>query len=119
MKIRSKNEVMQKLISDLNKAGHEKKVRLWRSIAERLNRPTRNYPQVNLYKLEKYAEAKGYVIVPGKVLASGEIRKSVKVAAVNFSEEARRKISGKGGSCISIKELFESNPEGKGVQIIE
>ena len=47
------------------------------------------------------------VVVPGKVLASGEINGSFTVAALNFSEVAKEKITKAGGKAITLRDLME------------
>ena len=58
------------------------------------------------------------MIVPGKVLSVGELTKKVDVAALNFSSEARRKITQAKGKVLSISELLHKNPDGKNVRIL-
>jgi large subunit ribosomal protein L18e len=58
------------------------------------------------------------MVVPGKVLGDGIIEDKLNVAAVDFSAQARAKIEGKGGKCLSIDELIQQNPTGKNALII-
>ena len=57
-------------------------------------------------------------MVPGKVLCSGEITGSQTVVAFSFSQGARDKIEASGGKALGIRELMDTNPNGKGVRII-
>lgn len=114
MKIREKNEPLQKLIGDLLR--QERPV--WRALARGLNRPRRRGFRVNLYRIEKYGKGRETLAVPGIVLGSGEIKKAGNVAALRFSESAREKLEKAGGRCMSIRELLEKNPQGKGVKIM-
>lgn len=82
-----------------------------------LEKPSRNRRAVNLFKIEKYAKENETIIVPGKVLGTGELTKKVTVVAFNFSDSAFKKIKEK-GSVVSIEELLKSNPKGKKVRII-
>jgi len=107
------NPVLRELILLLRK----RKEGVWRRAAELLSRPTRRRVEVNLGKINRYAD-KGTLLVPGVVLASGSLEKPVTVAAFRFSEQARKKILEAGGRPIGIKELLEENPEGKGVTIL-
>ncbi len=106
------------LISGLKKQSREKEVPLWRDIAIRLERPSRNYPAVNISRINRYTKEKDLILVPGKVLGSGELNHKLTVAAVSFSGSARNKIIAAGGSCLSLDELMEKNPEGSKVRII-
>jgi large subunit ribosomal protein L18e len=106
------------LISSLKEQSREKQVPLWRDIARRLERPTRITPEVNLSRINRYTKENDLILVPGKVLGAGELNHTLTVAAVNFSEGARNKIIEAGGSCLSIKELMDKNPDGSRVRII-
>jgi Ribosomal protein L18E len=73
---------------------------------------------VNVGKINRYAKENEIVIIPGKVLASGTIGTAVKVAALNFSDAAREKITEAKGTCMSIEELVAANPKGSKVKIL-
>ena len=106
------------LISGLKKQSREKQVPLWRDIALRLERPTRNYPEVNLSRINRYTKEKDLILVPGKVLGAGELDHQLTVAALSFSGSAKNKITAAGGSCLTIQELITRNPEGSRVRIL-
>ena len=112
------NPVILDLILGLKKQSREKEVPLWRDIAIRLERPTRNYPEVNLSRINRYTKEKDLILVPGKVLGSGELNHKLTVAAVSFSGSAKTKITEAGGTCLTIEELMSNNPEGSRVRII-
>ena len=108
------NPELQELIMSLKKVASEKNVKLWKRIASELERPARQRRVVNIDKIEKSAREKEIVIVPGKVLGNGELKKNIKVAAFHFSDAAKEKIK---DHC-TITELLKDNPSGKGVRII-
>lgn len=114
MKIRDKNEALQKLIRDLLSQDRP----VWKALGRGLNRPRRGGFRVNLYRIEKHAKGRETVVVPGVVLGSGEVQKARNVAALRFSESARAKLEKAGGKCLSIRQLLEQNPQGKGVKIM-
>ena len=111
------NIQLQKLIQELKKKSQEHSVKIWSRIAEDLEKPTRQRRIVNLYKINKYTKENEIVIVPGKVLAVGELDHSVVVAAFKFSNSALEKIN-KIGKAITIDELIQENPKGKKIRII-
>lgn len=113
---RKSNPNLVTLIEELIKAG--KNAAVWKDLAERLAKPRKLYASVNVSKIERYAKADEFVVVPGKVLGSGNISKSVKVAALSFSETAKEKIKAAGGECLNISELLKMNPSGSNVRII-
>lgn len=118
MKIRKSNDNLRGLIEDLNRYGSEKKIGVWKAVAKGLNKPKRKTYEVNVGGIEKHSKAKETIVVPGAVLGSGEIKKTVTIAALKFSKEAREKIEKSGGSCLEISELFEKNPKGHKIRIM-
>jgi len=115
---RKTNPNLIKLIDNLLKASAMNNAPIWKDIAERLAKPKRLYAEVNVSKIQRYAKEGETIIVPGKVLGGGKITKPVTVAALSFSETARKKIIEAGGKCLTIKELLEMNPTGSGVRIM-
>ncbi len=96
------------LIRDLRKKGvADKKHNFWTVLSKRLTKPRRQRPAVNLSKISRYAKKAELVVVPGKVLASGEIKGSYTIAALNFSEIAEAKITKAGGRALSLRDLME------------
>ncbi|RME52583.1 50S ribosomal protein L18e [Candidatus Woesearchaeota archaeon] len=111
------NTERARLIQELKKHARETKAKLWQRVAQDLERPTRKTRIVNLYKINRYAKDGETVLVPGKVLGTGELNRSVHVAAFAFSEEAKRKISA-GGRALTVEELMKENPKGQKVRIL-
>lgn len=116
-KIKKTNSQLIKLIEDLKTKSRDEGVSIWRDIARRLEKPTRNYAEVNLSQINLHTGDGETVIVPGKVLGSGTLNHTVKIAALGFSTSAKEKISEK-GEYLSIKCLMEENPRGSGIRII-
>lgn len=112
-----KHEQLTQLISELKKNSIANDVKIWKRIAVDLEKPTRIRRLVNIYKIEQYSNPNETIVVPGKVLGSGELTKKVSVAAFNFSDSAYQKIKEK-GQAMSIQELMKNNPKGKKVRII-
>lgn len=118
MQKRKSNPNLVKLIDELLVASAKNEAKVWKDIAERIAKPRRLYAEVNVSKIERYAKDNETIIVPGKVLGSGKINKKVTVAALSFSESAKRKIENAGGKCLTIMQLLEENPKGSGVRIM-
>ena len=108
------NPVLQKLIVALRIA----KQPIWARVADDLGRPTRNRRSANLSRIERYADGKRILLVPGKVLATGILKKKVTVAAWQFSAQATEKIRQAGGQTMAIEELMKKAPKGENVRII-
>lgn len=109
---------MQQLIADLKQAALKQDAPLWRRIADDLEKSTRQRRMVNIYKLDKYAKDGETLIVPGKVLGTGDLSRKIKVAAFNFSKQAVEKISKSGGKALAISDVLKENPKGENVRIM-
>jgi len=112
------NPQLNSLINDLKKVSKEKEVNIWKDVALRLEKPLRNWAEVNLDKIQRHVNDKETALVPGKVLSSGNINKKITIAAWSFSDKSIEKIKKAGGQTITIKELLEKNPEGKNIRIM-
>ncbi len=106
------------LIFDLKATNRENGAAIWRDIAKRLEKPKRNWAEVNLSNLERNTKDGETILVPGKVLAAGSLDKKLTVAAYSFSERALAEIEGAGGKGMTIRELMEENPKGSKVRIM-
>ncbi len=113
-KITKTNELLLELVAELKKTSTSKKAKIWKAVALELLKPTRKMREVNLDKINRVTKANDVIVVPGKVLGTGNVEHKVTVAALNFSESAKQKLS----SHLSIQELLEKNPKGTGVKII-
>ncbi|MBI2079543.1 50S ribosomal protein L18e [Candidatus Micrarchaeota archaeon] len=109
------NEKLNQLIQTLK----SKNKGLWKKVAYELAKPRRKRIEVNLSKLEIYANNGTTILVPGKVLGSGNVTKKLEIAAFSYSTSAKQLIEARGGKLHSIEDLLKSNPEGKNILIIK
>lgn len=112
------NPELIELIRFLRKQSKENKVNIWRDIAERLAKPRRKRISVNISRLNRNTQKSEIVVVPGKVLGSGEISHPITVAAFAFSEKAQEKIKSARGKCTSFSDFIKKNPKGSRVKVI-
>lgn len=112
------NNELQELIGELRKQSTLQKVNLWRRIADDLAKPTRLRRIVNLYKIDQMAKDDEIIIVPGKVLGTGEISRKISIAAYNFSSQAVDKLKASKCKVMTINEMISQNPKGKKVRIL-
>ena len=112
------NPVLVGLIEDLKAAGHKHNVPFAIKLAEELSKPERIKVEVNLTRIERNANKGETIVVPGKVLGDGELKKPLTIAAANFSMSALEKISKAGGKALTLSELIEKNPKGTDVKIL-
>ena len=118
MQKRKSDPNLVKLIDELLVASAKNEAKVWKDLAERIAKPRRLYAEVNISKIERYAKDNETIVVPGKVLGSGKTSKQVTVAALSFSESAKRKIEEVGGRCLTIMQLLEENPKGNNIRIM-
>lgn len=105
------------LIKRLKQASHIHKAPVWQTVAYHLGKPRRQRVEVNLSRINRHVADGDVVVVPGKVLGSGELTKKITIAAWKFSKTALAKLRS-AGEAITIEELIQRNPEGKGVKVI-
>jgi large subunit ribosomal protein L18e len=116
MKKTKDNSELASLIDSLSK---EKKP-IWKRVMSEISRPRRDRVEVNLSKIERFADSGSTVLVPGTVLGSGNLtKKDVTIAALRFSGSAKKLISQSGGKMTSIEALVKANPEGKSVVLLK
>jgi len=112
------NPALNTLIHQLKKLASEKDRQIWKDIAIRLEKPSRNWAEVNLNRISRYTAEKETALIPGKVLSDGDLTKKISIAAWSFSEKAADKIKKAGGKTMSIEELIKNNPDGKNIRIL-
>jgi len=112
------NPVMKRLIEDVRNQGYKEKIPFLIEIAKKLEKSKRMRPEVNLSQLNRVCKENETVIVPGKILSSGILKKPLTVAAASFSMKAVEKINEAGGKTLSIRELIKNNPKGKNIRIV-
>jgi large subunit ribosomal protein L18e len=113
-----KNTKLESLIKELKKKSITEKVNIWKRIATDLEKPSRKRRIVNLYSISLNAKENEIVIVPGKVLATGDLNKKITIAAYEISQQAEEKIKSSGSKIVSIIDLIQSNPKGNKVRIL-
>ena len=111
------NPLLKGLIQELRKKAQEQGANIWKRVADDLEKPARQKRIVNLYKINKYTKENETVIIPGKVLAVGDLDHNVTIAAFKFSGAALDKIN-KVGKAIPINELIQEDPKGKRIRIL-
>lgn len=111
------NPELMNLIIELKTLAIQENKKIWKRVATDLEKPTRERRVVNLIRIDKNAKEDEIALIPGKVLAGGDLTKKTTIAAYQFSGQALDKIN-KIGKAITIKELMKQNPRGNKVRII-
>jgi large subunit ribosomal protein L18e len=116
--IKKTNEHLKNLINELKKKSLESDVKLFKRIALDLEKPTRIRRAVNLSKINRFTKENEFIVVPGKVLGTGELKHSLTIAAYKFSSSAISKINDSKSKAININDLMSDEVKGKKIRII-
>jgi large subunit ribosomal protein L18e len=102
----------------LRKAFKSKRAPIWKHLENKLANSRSRASEVNISKLASVTKEGETIIVPGKILGSGKINHKLTVCAFSMSLKAAKKLYDCGGKIVTIADLTQSYPEGKGVRII-
>ena len=111
------NEQLKSLLVDLKDKGYKDKSPFFIRLAEDLGKSTRQRRVVNLSRINRYSKDGETIVVPGKVLAAGNLDHTVTIAAWKFSQQALDKIQKSKSKAIPISELITSEIKDKRVRI--
>ncbi len=112
------NIVLKKLINELKKASLDHNVNIWKRVAIDLEKPSRARRIVNLSKISKNTKENETIVVPGKVLGSGDLDHKVTISAYQFSDSAIEKINRIGAKAVPLNELIKDSPKGKKIKVL-
>lgn len=112
----ARKKMNPEIVSTINLA---KKNKEWIEVAGMLATPRTNQVEVNLDIINKSAKEGEILVVPGKVLSTGEINKKIHLVAFSFSEKAKEKLLKSGSKISSIIDEIHKNPQGKGIRILK
>ena len=113
------NPELKKTIRTLRKASKNGGPSIWGALADELEKAKRRRVAVNLSRINRHTDAGAVVAVPGKVLAAGNLKQPVTVAAFSFSEKAREKTELAGGRTLSLTELLTEEIEPSNIKILK
>lgn len=112
------NPNLTELIFELKRLSRENDAPIWREVANRLEKPSRTWAEVNVSDIERHAKPKDILVIAGKLLGVGILTKPVSIAAYSASANAIKKVEMAGGKFIHISEIAHSNPRGSGLRLI-
>lgn len=90
----------------------------WAEIVKIVSGSTRKYSSVNLEQIDKESKAGDTIIVPGKVLSSGNLTKKVKICSLSISKDAKEKLKETKSEYSSLLDEIKSNSKATGIKII-
>lgn len=117
-KTKTTNKILFDIINDLRKLSNKTGESFGKAIAAKLAVSASQRAEVNLFKIEKLTKNQDTIIIPGKVLASGNLTKKITVIAYKFSKSAKQKIENVGGKTLNIEEFLISKSEIKPIIIV-
>ncbi len=112
------NPNLVRLVKYLKGKARNESAPIWRDVAGRLEKPSKNWAEVNLSTIQRHAKDGETILVPGKVLGAGYLNKRVSVGSFSISDGARKKIEQAGGSYMTIREMVDESPKGSGIRIM-
>lgn len=96
-----------------------RKQKAWRPLAQKIAGPTRAHAAINLDHLDKKTKEGDTIVVPGKVLGTGEVTKRFRVCALSFSKVALEKLKVAHVETVTILEEIKKNAKAEGIKIVE
>lgn len=90
----------------------------WMEIAKILSGSTRKHPSLNLKEIDEKSSIGDTIIVPGKILSQGELKKRIKVSAIAISSQAKDKLKHSKSEFVHLNEEIKKNPKAEGIKIL-
>lgn len=90
----------------------------WQKLAQIVAGSKRKYSSLNLRKIDRETKEGDTVVIPGKVLGSGDLTKRIRVCAINFSDSAKEKLKEIKAETIFLIDEVRKNPRAAGVKIL-
>ncbi len=112
------NQLVLQMAKELKGASKKNNSPIWSKLAELALKPSSARRVVNVGHIEKFAKNNDVVVVPGKVLGTGNMSHKITLCSFSISNTGAKKILQSGGKILSFSELIKMNPTGKGVIII-
>ena len=112
------NQVVLQMARELKNASKKNKAPIWLRLAELALKPSSARRIVNVGQIEKFTKNNDVIVVPGKVLGTGNLTHKITLFSFSISNSGAQKILSSGGKILSLSELVENNPTGKGVKIV-
>ncbi|HXV66283.1 MAG TPA: 50S ribosomal protein L18e [Nitrosopumilaceae archaeon] len=112
------NQVVIQMVKVFKQASAKNDAPIWSKLAKLALKPSSARRVVNLTKINDVTKENDVIVVPGKVLGTGNVLHKVTLSSFSISNSAAKKIIESGGKIISFSEMIEKFPTGKGVNII-
>lgn len=115
---RKTNPSVVALVAQLQERGRASGQGLWRDIADRLEKPTRRWAEVNVEHVQDTVNDGEVAIVAGKLLGDGVVTKKLQIAAWSASASAKAKVEKAGGKVWTLNEFAATAKDARNVRIV-
>ncbi len=112
------NQVVVQMVKELKQASSKNDAPIWSKLAKLALKTSSVRRVVNLTKINEVTKENAVIVVPGKVLGTGNVSHKITLSSFSISNSAANKIIESGGTIISFSEMINQFPTGKGVIII-
>ncbi|MGQ0606361.1 MAG: 50S ribosomal protein L18e [Candidatus Nitrosotenuis sp.] len=112
------NQIVLSMVKELKSASTKNKAPIWSNLAEMALKPKIAKRIVNLARLNTVTNDNDVIVIPGKVLGTGNISHKITLCSFSISTSAAKKIKAAGGKIVTHSDLISKFPTGKGVRII-
>ena len=106
------------MAKELKQASTKNDAPIWLKLAKLALKTSSSKRVVNLTKINDVTKEGEVIVIPGKILGTGNVSHKITLSSFSISNSAAKKIIESGGNIISFKEMIEKFPTGKGVRII-
>ena len=112
------NQIVIQMVKELKQASTKNDAPIWLKLAKLALKTSSSKRVVNLTQINDVTKEGEVIVVPGKILGTGNVSHKITLISFSISNSAAKKIIESGGNIIKFKELIEKFPTGKGVRII-
>lgn len=95
-----------------------KKNKAWKKISNLLLRVRRKQITMNLEEIDSKAKEGDTIVVPGKVLGTGNLSKKLKIVSFSISSSAREKMKKTKSEYAGIEDEIRKNKKAEGVKVL-
>jgi len=106
------------MAKELKGASKKNNAPIWSRLAELALKPSSARRTINIGQIDKFVKDNDVIVVPGKVLGTGNISHKITLCSFSISNTGAKKVLQSGGKILNFSELIKSHPTGKGVTII-
>lgn len=112
------NQIILQMARELKFASKKNNAPIWSRLAELALKPKSAKRTINLGQINKITKENQVIVVPGKVLGTGNLSHKIMLCSFSISNSGAKKILQSGGKILSFTELIKTHPTGKGVAVI-